>query len=403
VAAYRYKGINSFGKGITGVTEALDEKNVADMLKARGYYPVLIRPVNDAHIIRRMRDRMHRIRAGDLGAFSRQLASLLEAGIPIIDSFYILSGQQEHPKFKRVLNEIIGDLKKGFGITRAVAKHKGIFPELFINMVEAGEVSGNLNDILLKLAEHYEREDALENKLKSAIAYPTLLSAVTFGVLVFLVTVVIPIFADLYESMGAPLPLPPRLILDAGSFLAKFWAVAILMMGGTALALWNIFRGEKGRYTWDRWLLKLPVVGELQRRLMFSRFSRTMSILLCSGVNILEAFNTANKTVNNSILFKELNKIAENVRNGNRICDALMDNRFFPPVFKQMVSIGEEVGNLEMMLARAADFYDREANALLSRISGLIEPVIITVIGVIIGFIVITAVLPMFDIFNMFV
>lgn len=404
LAAYRYKGINSCGKSIAGVIEADDEKTVADMLKAKGYYPVLISPERGVVDIKGwIKDRMYRIRAGDLGAFSRQLASLLEAGITITDSLFILSRQLENPKLKRVLEEIVNDLKKGYRITRAMAKHKAIFPELFINMIEAGEVSGNLNDILIRLAEHYEREDDLKNRLKSAMTYPALLSAVTFGVLIFLVTVVIPVFARLYESMGAPLPLSTRVILDTGRFLVQFRVIIILAAGSLAVFLWNFSRGEKGRYIKDRGLLELPVVGELQGKLLLSRFSRTMSILLCSGVNILEAFDTANKTINNSILLNELNRIAHNVRNGNKICDALRDNRFFPPVFKQMISIGEEAGNLEQMLARTADFYDREIDALLSRISVLIEPFIIIMMGVIIGLVVITVVLPMFNIFSIFV
>lgn len=333
----------------------------------------------------------------DLSMFCRQFAVLYGSGVSIMQSLRTLEQQTSRGELKDTIKQVTQAVVAGQSLGAAMKKYPHVFPALLYNMVAAGEVSGSLEVVLDKAAAHFEREHAIETRVKSALFYPKLVVGVIGIVVTFLLAFVVPRFSDLFVGMGVALPLPTRMLIGLGSFLARWWwLVAIGLSAAYVLTLWYRMT-PRGRVVFDRLALRLPVFGELNRMNFISRFCRNLATLSRSGVPIVPSLILVRQTLGNRVVEDALRPAEEAIRSGQGIAAQLARSGFFPPLVTQMVAVGEETGALDAMLERASDFYDGEIKALTDRMTQLIEPIIFVILGVVVTFIILAIMLPMFE------
>ncbi|MBI4753142.1 type II secretion system F family protein [Candidatus Desantisbacteria bacterium] len=329
--------------------------------------------------------------------FSRQLATLINAGIPIVQCLNVLIDQVDNKNFKKIIMNIREDIEKGASITMSMSKHPSVFNQLYTSMIKSGESGGVLDEVLERIASYLESVQSLRRKVQTAMAYPGVVSCIAVLIILFLLIFVIPAFKDVFESFGAKLPLPTMMLIKASDLIKTYivwfflFAIGIFFMGRLFVT-----KTEKGRLAFDSLLLKIPVFGPLFRKIAVTRFARTLGTLVRSGVSILEALEIVAKTSGNKIVELAVMGARSSIREGERITDPLRECGVFPPMVIQMVSVGEETGALDTMLMKIADYYDREVDSAVSTLASLIEPLMICVLGVIVGGIVICMYLPIF-------
>lgn len=334
----------------------------------------------------------------DISRFTRQFATMIGAGLPMVQCLEILSQQTENKEFSKIISQIKESVSGGSTLSEAMAKHNKIFDQLYTNMVEAGEVGGALDAILLRLAVYREKADALIRKVKGAMVYPAVVVVVAVGVTIGMLTFIVPTFAKMFTSVGSELPAPTLIVLGASNFLkANFLSVIGGLIGLAIATLWYK-KTPAGALNWDRLMLKMPIIGTLVRKSSVARFTRTLSTLLASGVSILEALEITAKTAGNMVVANAINKSVLAIAEGDTITGPLRETGVFPPMVIQMIGVGERTGGLDDMLSKIADFYDEEVNEAVTALTSIIEPVIIVFMGAIIGGILIAMYLPMFDI-----
>ncbi|MBT9156827.1 MAG: Type II secretion system protein F [Firmicutes bacterium] len=339
--------------------------------------------------------------AKDLSMFCRQFAVLFGSGVTIMQSLRTLEQQTSHRELKARLRQVTQAVVAGEGLGAAMKRHPEVFPALLYNMVAAGEVSGALETVLDKAASHFEREHAIETRVKSALFYPKLVVGTIVLVVTFLLVFVVPRFAELFAGMGVALPLPTRILIGLGEFMASWWWAVGIGFGATYAAVMWYKTTPRGRVVLDRLSLRLPIFGELNRMNFVSRFCRNLATLSRSGVPIVPAMILVRTTIGNRVLEDALRPAEEAIKAGQGISVQLARSGFFPPLVTQMVAVGEETGALDTMLERASDFYDGEIKALTDRLAQLIEPIVFLVLGVVVTFIILAVMLPMFDTFRM--
>ena len=396
---YEYKVMNQQGKQQKGVYTAQSVEEVYILLKQQGFFPLEVQEKTEE--IGSSTLSLNKPLGGKvIAVFCRQFHTMLNAGVPIIQCLDILHQQTEHKKLKYIIGEVFGQVQQGFYLSESFAVHQPMIPTLLIHMIEAGEVSGNLDVILERMAHHYEKEYKLSNKIKNAMIYPMVLSVVAIGVVLFLLTFVMPTFMELFSGSGVELPGPTQVLMKISNTIKNQWywiLAAIIIMVGVFLYSKTTAVGRK---ILDTTLLKTPVIGKTKGIIIVSRFTRTLSTLLSSGVPLLQAMDISAKIVNNAVVEEELLKAKEEVQKGVALSEPLKKIKFFPPMMISMVQIGEESGALEELLDKTANFYDEESEAALQRLTTMIEPIMIVMMAGIIGFIVIAMLLPMFDMMN---
>ena len=333
-----------------------------------------------------------------ISRFTRQFATMIGAGLPMVQCLEILSKQMEAAEFRKIINEIKEGVSAGSTLSEAMKKHKKIFDDLYVNMVEAGEMGGALDTILVRLANYREKADQLARKIKGALVYPAVVSIVATGVTIAMLTFIVPIFAKMFQNLGAELPAPTRIILGISAFIQSYFLLGLAFVVAAVVALKLMLRNDDGRFYFDRFMLKSPVFGDLIRKAAVARFTRTLGTLIQSGVTILDALEITAKTAGNMVLQRAIKKSVLSIAEGDTITNPLRDSGVFPPMVIQMIAVGEKTGGLDDMLSKIADFYDEEVDAAVSTLTSLIEPVIIVLMGVVIGGILISMYLPMFDI-----
>jgi len=394
---YRYTGRNNEGKCIKGLYKAESKSDVAAMLRAKGIYPVTINKKETEDIIEILKNLTKKAKLKDLAVYCRQFSAIIGAGIPIVKALEILQLQGISPVLVKATQSVREDIVNGLSLGQAFRNNSEVFPEIFVNMVEAGEISGSLHNALERLAEHFERENELINKIKTATTYPIILSITAVLVVIFVVTQVLPVFAGMFEGYGAALPLPTRILLGISNFLAKFYWVLILAMVTLSLLFLKVKSSPEGRLQIEKIYYKIPILGPIATKLILGRFSRILSTMILNGIPLLDAVDTMSRIVESETLKIECNKIKESIQKGSGISEAAASGNFFPPLFVEMTAVGEETGNLTDMLNRIADYYDREVKDVLNRLSTIIEPIIIVAMAVVIGFIVASIIMPMFE------
>ncbi len=333
----------------------------------------------------------------DLAVFTRQFATMIDSGLPLVQCLEILGKQATRPHFKKTIEEVTSDVEAGGTLHESLAKHPQVFDNLFSNMVSAGEAGGILDNILARLATYIEKSDSLKRKVKSALTYPAVVLTVAVGVTIFMLTAIIPTFARLFSDFGAELPLPTQIVLGLSNFVRTAWWI---MLGGAValvVGLKRFYGTDRGRHVLDRAILRVPVLGDVLKKASVARFTRTLGTLVSSGVPILKGLEITAETAGNVIVADAVKETRNSIGQGETIAAPLSKCDVFPPMVVQMIAVGEETGALDQMLAKIADFYDDEVDTAVATLTSVIEPVLIVVMGVIVGGMVVAMYMPMFE------
>ena len=333
----------------------------------------------------------------DIVIFTRQFATMINSGLPLVQALDILAEQSENKGLKDVTKQVVYDVESGHTLADALRKHPKAFTELYVNMVAAGEAGGILDTILLRLATFMEKNDALVRKVKGAMIYPAVIFTVAGLAIVILLIFVIPVFQDLFGSIGQALPLPTRIVIGASNFLKGYWWALILGIGGTFFAIRKYYATPHGKLNIDRFLLHVPVLGDLIRKSAVSRFTRTLGTLISSGVSILEGLEITAKTAGNRVIHDAVMESRASIAGGETIAAPLQKSKVFPPMVISIIAVGEQTGGLDEMLTKIADFYDEEVDAAVEALLALMEPVMIVVLGVVVGGMIVAMYLPIFN------
>jgi len=399
---YEYEAMSRGGERVAGRIEA-DRSNIAaKQLKESGYYVTSIKEVQEKKDLGSVLKASGRVKTKDLTIFSHQFAAMIDAGISLVNAFNILYEEAEHPKLKEVIREIQEDIETGSSLSDAMSRHPKVFPELYCQLVRAGETGGVLNTVLNQLAAHYDKQEEINGKVKSALYYPITILVIAVFVVIFLVVKIVPTFVGMFNSSGAALPLPTRILLGASDFLQTYWWALLLGIGGLLAIFYSYRQTPSGELQLDKLILKIPVIGNMMQKVILSRFSSTLAILLGSGVDLISSLNIVEDVVGNKVYANALVEARGQVREGVSFSRPLANMPIFPSILVQMVKIGEESGNLEMMLNKVSNFYDREVGNAVEASISLIEPLMIVFLAGVVGFIVISIVLPMFEMFQQF-
>lgn len=392
---FKYTAKDNSGRTITGFFEAADYAAAVDALRKQGLIIVSVKEGGKIKISS-ISFSKKKIKIDDLVVFSRQLATMVDAGIPLVGALDILGDQTEHKTFGEIIMKIRNDVETGSSLSDALSKHKKTFSALFVNMVRAGESSGMLDEILDRLAVYLEKTSSLQKKIGSALIYPAVVSTMAAAITLLLLLKVIPVFKEIFSGFGADLPRPTAILIGISDTLQKYFPFIFVAVFFLVVMVNRYVKTDKGKLQYDSLLLKMPIFGALFTKVAISKFTRTLSTLIKSGVPILNALEIVGKTSGNRAVEMAVETVRTNVREGESIAEPLARSKIFPPMVVRMVSVGEQSGELEKMLAKIADFYDDQVDAAVSGLTSLIEPLIIAFLGIVIGTIVICMFLPIF-------
>jgi type IV pilus assembly protein PilC len=396
---YAYRVRDRKGSLVTGELQADSEDLVLAKLREQHYIPLEVKE-KKAGLSREFHILPEKAKLKDLSVFSRQFATMVNSGLPLLRSLAILEDQTQSKYLAKVVGQVRLDVEQGSSLSAALAKHPRAFSQLYVSMVRAGETSGTLDDVLLRLADTIEREVSLRRQIKSAMTYPIVVTGLVIVILSAMLIFVVPTFKDLYQQLGGTLPLPTRLLVGLSDIVrGSFLIVAALIIAFVFLFRW--WRKGPGKLAWDKFKLKIPIFGKLFHKSALARFARTLSVLNRSGVPILHALDIVQETVGNQLVANAVKDLQAGVKEGESIAGPLSRHAVFPPMVVQMMAVGEETGALDTMLEKIAIFYDEEVAAAVESLTSLIEPVLIAVVGGAVGAIVIALYLPTFRIFEL--
>jgi type IV pilus assembly protein PilC len=398
---YTYKVRDARGKFTEGKVEAVSEAAVAERLRSMGYVPLEVRP---AHVGMQREIKLgfkKRIKQKDLAVFARQFATMIDAGLTLLRALTIMADQVENPELRAVLRAVKQDVEAGNSLSTAFAKWPRVFPPLMISMTRAGEAGGFLDTTMRQIADNIEAEVKLRGKIKAALTYPTVVFCMAIVMCIALLILVVPVFQRMFEDLGGELPLPTRILVmlsGAMKFLVPLMAVLLV----TFVWWWRRFgHTDRVRDVVDPLKLRLPVFGTLFQKLALARFARNLSTLLSAGVPILQALDIVSDTTGSVVIGRALNEVKSSVRQGESVAGPLAHHDVFPPMVVQMISSGEESGAIDAMLAKIAEFYDSEVEAMTEALAALIEPLMIAFLGGLVGSMIVALYMPMFKIYDM--
>ena len=398
MAIFKYKAINSEGQRIEGSQSADSESQIREMLLSNQYYPLSIEKENSKS--KKSFSFNSKVKLKDIAVFCRQFYVMLDSGLSIGKALNILIEQCEKPKLREALIGVNGELKRGETLASSMRKRKDVFPNLLTSMIDAGERSGNLDIILKRMAEYYEKETKIRGKIKSAMIYPIVLGVVAIIAITFILTFVMPTFVQMFEENNVDLPMSTKMVLGTSKMLGKYGIIIFLILVTAIILLGKYLKSEDGQYKLSSINLKIPVIKKLTQKIIVSRFTRTMGIVSSSGMSLVTSIEIVASVVGNKIAEKELLKVKEKVLKGEGLGDSIMNIKIFPPMLASMVKIGEEAGSLDSILDKTADFYDDELEREIKTATALIEPSMIVLMGIIIGFLLISILTPMFKMYN---
>jgi type IV pilus assembly protein PilC len=398
MAEYAYKVRDMGGRVLSGTMEAENERIVVEELRNRDYFIVEIAEKTVRNFNINLPKLETPVKAKDLAMFCRQMSTLMNAGVPLVNCMRILQDQTEKGMLKDALQEAVAHLEEGNSLAQSLRPYPKVFPEIFVNMVETGELSGTIDEVMERLAINYEREHDIREKIKSSMTYPIVILIVAILGMSIMLIFIIPMLVGMLIENGAELPLVTRIVLGASDFMKNFWYLILLFLVGLYFGTKQAFKKKNIREAFDRFLLKMPIFGELIKILIVSRFSRTLGSMLRSGVPIVEALGTVQRTVGNLAVSREVDMAKESILKGKGIAEPLKYSTVFPSMVVNMIAVGEESGALDSMLEKVAVFYDREVDTRLDRLASLVEPLLIVGLGVVLGFMIIAMMLPILDI-----
>ncbi len=390
---FEYTARTATGNETTGTLDLPSIDAVRDHLRKNRMVVVRVRE-------KRRAKKRGRIPTRDIVVFTRQFATMINAGLPLVQALDILAKQTENQILAEVTKQVVYDVESGNTLADALDKHRNAFSALYVNMVAAGEAGGILDTILLRLAVFLEKNDAIVRKVKGAMVYPAVIFSVAIIAIVVLLIFVIPTFEQMFASVNLELPLPTRVVIGLSVFLQAYWWALIAAGFGTALLTRQYYATDGGKLVIDRTLLKLPVLGDVLRKSAVSRFTRTLGTLLASGVSILDGLEITARTAGNRVIHDAVMESRGSIAGGETIAEPLEKSKVFPPMVTSMIAVGEATGGLDEMLTKIADFYDDEVDAAVSTLLSLMEPVMIVVLGVVVGGMIVAMYLPIFDMIN---
>ncbi len=403
VATFQYSVRDRAGRMRTGTLDAESPSQVAAKLKQMGYAPVSITESNKG-LSRELTIPgfgKKKIKLKDLAVFSRQFATMINAGLSLLRALNILTEQTENPELRRVLGEVRNEIESGSSLSSGMAKHPDAFPPLMVNMCKAGEVGGFLDSVMLQIATNYEAETKLRGKVKSAMTYPVVVLCIALMAVVGMLLFIVPVFAGLFKTLGGTLPLPTRILVSLSAGL-KIAAIPLIILVIVAVQVWKRIKHDvRVRNVIDPMKLKLPVFGELFRKIALTRFARNLGTMMASGVPILQSLDIVADTTGNVVLERATRAVQESVRTGEALAQPLTEHPVFPPMVVQMMAVGEDTGALDTMLMKIAEFYDQEVEATTEALTALIEPLMIAFLGAIIGSMIVALYMPIFKIFDL--
>jgi len=394
VGAYSYSAVNAQGVELTGELLAADEEAAREQLRQKG---LLARSIAEAAATAEAKAAFKRVKPKSLQVFTRQFATMIEAGLNVVTALVVLEEQTNDRYLAEVTSQLREDVERGLLLSQAMARHPKVFTTLFVSMVEAGEAAGILDVVLDRVAMQIEKETQLKRRVKGAMIYPSIVLVFAFLVLNAMLLFLVPIFAKIFDQLGGTLPALTQWVMHASALLRNDWFIIFPLIGFLVFGFFRGKRTETGRRLWDRFKLKVPVkIGDVVLKVTMARFSRTLSTLVAAGVDIIKALEIAGATSGNWVIESALIDVRAKVHGGATIAQPLADDPVFPPMVSQMVKIGEESGELDKMLGKIADFYEDEVDAAIQALTSIIEPLMMVGVGAMVGLIVISMYLPMF-------
>ncbi|MEI8350442.1 MAG: type II secretion system F family protein [Candidatus Omnitrophota bacterium] len=396
MSKYSYQAKTAPRQTIQGDIEAESEQDAIQKLTKMGYFPISVKP-EEITSGKKQSWRLRKGAAKDLTLVTRQLSSLVQSGVNILNGLTILSSQITNKYFKAVLDDIIAKIKDGKSLSESLAAYPDLFSNLYTSMVHSGEVGGNLEETLKRLADFLDREEEFKNSLRAALTYPIFILVVGILTIGVLVTFVIPRLVTMFEDMGQALPLPTQLLISLSRFLAVYWWLVLIVIAMVMFFINRFHRSAQGKLIWDSSKLKIFVIGDIVLKTEISRLTRTLSLLFSSGTPTVQAIEISASILENQLLKTEILKFRDQISNGSSFSQCLVDSKLFPSLVVNIVKVGEEAGSLEKALLRIADDYERDVDRDLKAFTRLLEPVIILGMGLIVGFIVLSMLLPIFQ------
>lgn len=386
------------GKIVENTYKAESQDELIEMIRAKGHTPVRIeKEAVKGQDVANIALFQKKVRAKDIAIFCKQMHTMLFAGMPLLSALEVLENQAENKTLRATVKDMSMQVQKGEVLSTTMKRHPKVFPPLLTGMVESGELTGNLDNVLERMSTHYTKENRINSKIKGAMVYPAILSVLAVSVVIFMLAVIMPTFVGMFEGSGVPLPAPTRFLMSVSDAIRDYWYIFIAVIAGIVFLIRRITKTVEGKRFFDKLKLSMPLIKGPIAQIATSRFTRTLSTLLASGIPIIQALESSSRVTNNRVVIDGIDQVTEDIKKGASLSVLLKKVGVFPPMMISMVGIGEESGSLEGMLERAADFYDEELEAAIQKLVSMIEPLMIVVMGVVIGFIVISMMLPMFD------
>ncbi len=399
MSKYKYKAISSKGEVIQGVHECRSREEVLNLMVSSGYSPLSIEEaIGSKEIILGNRNKVNN---KDISIFCRQLATMIEAGVSITNAIGLLAEQIPNKKLREVLVKVDEDIRKGEELSVAMGKYSNEFPDLLISMIQVGEQSGTLDSIMNRMATYYEKQTKMNGKLKNALIYPGILATVTVFVVVFILTYIMPMFMDMFESAGSDLPAMTKIVLSLGDGIRHYGILIGLIIVGTVVGFkYYTTRVDAGIYMYSKYKLKKSLFKDLNQKIVVSRFARGLSTVLGAGLSIASSIDVVSAVLENKYAYAKLKTVKERMLVGDTLSDAIKESQLFPPMLGSMIKIGEEAGELDNILSKTADFYDEELERTIEAFTTILDPIMLVIMGVAVGFLIISILTPMFEMYN---
>lgn len=394
---FYYEGVTASNTKVKGEILARDRNEAVNALNNKRIRANILRRTSTEFSFNIRRT----VKVVDISRFTRQFAAMISAGLPLIQCIDVLSEQTENRSLANALRQVSNNVQSGSSLSEAFGKHPKVFNKFYCNMIEAGEKAGNLDGVLKRLADHLEKAHSLIRKVKGAMTYPLIVLIVSVGATALLLTFVVPKFAEMFIDFGGELPVPTLVVMAISEFFKKYFLLIIGFICVIILLLNRYRKTEKGAYIFDSILLKIPIVGDLQRKSSISRFSQTLATLLNSGINILNALSITAKTAGNKVLEKGILNTIDRISSGQSIAEPLSETGLLPPMVIHMISVGEKTGDMSSMLFKISDFYEEEVDTAVDALTSVLEPIMIVFLGLLIGGILIAMYLPLFNVMNL--
>jgi type IV pilus assembly protein PilC len=399
MATYVFKAMDVTGAKATGEVDAESKQVVSEQLKSRG---LIVLDISNKHTSRQINiELFNRLSATDLAVMTRQLSTMVQSGMTILRALYVLEAQTENKMLNEAIVAVRKDVEAGLPLSDALERHPKIFDPLFVSMTRAGETGGMLDDALIRVADQLEKADSLRRQVKSAMTYPIVVLTFAGGVLLAMVAFLVPVFIGVFKQFGGDLPAITKLTVAMSNALTGSWYILIVLTFGAVTAFKKWKTSAWGRPQWDRFRLRVPMkIGDIVQKVALARWSRTLSALISAGVPLLQALDITGKTAGNDVVDQAMRGVIENVKGGGTIAEPLKDSPAFPTMVTHMISVGEETGSLDVMLSKIADFYEDQVDAAVKALTSILEPIMIVLVGGIVGFIVISMYLPLFKVYD---